>query len=161
MCTWTSLYLSGDVPVAIQVIHGKGPLEFLLQFPPWCHAQCAQELPEIYRSISVLVEGSVAGSRERAENFALTSFHGHTISHRGFESQGSRLVSSREEYKGWFLPTGMSIHCFYQIVIREFSDFYSEDTDLFFLNFIYRTLFFDSQIASLICKCCIAGFASE
>ena len=52
-----STHLSRDVSVAVQVVHGKGPLEFLLQFSPRRHAQRAQKLPEIYRTVAVLIEG--------------------------------------------------------------------------------------------------------
>ena len=49
-----------DEAVAIQVVHGEGPLELLLQPPPGGHREGAQELPEVDRAVTVSVK--------RAEN---------------------------------------------------------------------------------------------
>ena len=49
-----------DEAVAIQVIHGEGPLELLLQPSPRGHREGAEELPEVDRAVTICVE--------RAEN---------------------------------------------------------------------------------------------
>ena len=48
--------LPGDVSVAVEVVHGEGPLELLFQFTARCHRQGAQKLPEIDGAVGVGVE---------------------------------------------------------------------------------------------------------
>lgn len=48
--------LAGNIPVTVQVIHGEGPLEFLLELPPWRDGQRAEELPEVDGAVSVSVK---------------------------------------------------------------------------------------------------------
>lgn len=50
--------LTRDVPVAVQVVHGEGPLQLLLELAARSHAECAQELPEVYSAVAVRVERS-------------------------------------------------------------------------------------------------------
>ena len=49
---------SGDFAVTIQVIHVKGPVEFLLKAATGCDGQSADELSEINGSVSVFIKGS-------------------------------------------------------------------------------------------------------
>lgn len=46
------------VPVSIQVIHTKSPLQLLFQLPSGCDTQGDDELPEVYRPIGVGVKSS-------------------------------------------------------------------------------------------------------
>lgn len=48
--------LPRDVPVAVEVVHGEGPLQLLLELAARGHAQRAEELSEIYRPVAVRVE---------------------------------------------------------------------------------------------------------
>lgn len=50
--------LAADVPIPVEIVHAKRPLELLLQLAPRCHAQGNDELPEVYRAIAVGVKGS-------------------------------------------------------------------------------------------------------
>lgn len=50
--------LSRNIPVSIQVIHGEGPLELLLQLAPGCYRQRAEELPKVNSTISIRIKRS-------------------------------------------------------------------------------------------------------
>lgn len=47
-----------DLPIPIQVIHLKGPVEFLLKGAPGGDRQGTDELPEVDGAITILVEGA-------------------------------------------------------------------------------------------------------
>lgn len=44
------------IPIAVQVVHGEGPLELLLELAAWRHAQRAQELSKVDRAVAVRIE---------------------------------------------------------------------------------------------------------
>ena len=48
--------LSRNKTVSIEVVHAKRPLELVLELPPRGDAKCTDELPEVYRTVAVLVE---------------------------------------------------------------------------------------------------------
>lgn len=48
--------LTADVPVAIQVVHAKRPLQLLIQLSPRGHTQSDDELPEVDGAIVVGVK---------------------------------------------------------------------------------------------------------
>jgi len=48
--------LSGYISVTVQIIHRKGPLEFLFEFAPGGDREGAQELPEVDGAVPVRVE---------------------------------------------------------------------------------------------------------
>jgi len=47
-----------DLPVPVQVVHLKGPVEFLLKGPPGGDRQGTDELSEVDGAVAVLVEGA-------------------------------------------------------------------------------------------------------
>lgn len=53
-----------DAPVAVQVVHLKGPVEFLLEAAAGGDRQGADELPEVDGAIAVLVKGAESVLRE-------------------------------------------------------------------------------------------------
>ncbi len=48
--------LARDEAVAVEVVHGEGPLELLLELASRCHAQGAQKFPEINAPVAVRVK---------------------------------------------------------------------------------------------------------
>lgn len=48
--------LPGYVTIAVEIVHGEGPLEFLFEFAPGCDRESAQELPEIDGAVAVGVK---------------------------------------------------------------------------------------------------------
>jgi len=50
--------LSGDVAVAIEVVHGEGPLQFLLEFAARGHAERTEKLAKIDAAITVGIKSS-------------------------------------------------------------------------------------------------------
>lgn len=73
--------LSRNVSVAVQVVHRKGPFQFLLQFSSRCHAQGTQELSEIYRAIAVRIKRTknMLGKLENRRKLILRSASKHFI----------------------------------------------------------------------------------
>ena len=53
-----------DAPVTVQVVHFKGPVEFLLKAAAGGDRKGANELPEVDGAIAVLVEGAESVLRE-------------------------------------------------------------------------------------------------
>ncbi len=49
---------SCDFAVSVQVVHVKGPVEFLFEGASWCDGQGTDELSEVDGAVSILVEGS-------------------------------------------------------------------------------------------------------
>lgn len=48
--------LPGYVAVAVEVVHGEGPLQLLLELPPGGNGEGAEELPEVDGAVAVGVE---------------------------------------------------------------------------------------------------------
>mmetsp|Transcript_72432 Transcript_72432/g.121624 ORF Transcript_72432/g.121624 Transcript_72432/m.121624 type:complete len:217 (-) Transcript_72432:14-664(-) len=49
-------FLSADVPIRIQIIHGKGPLQLLLHRSAGCHGKATDELSEINAPVTVCIK---------------------------------------------------------------------------------------------------------